>query len=154
MNTPNEPPAPDDSRRPDAASPSDQNSNKPNAASSRRDFLKGLAGTSAGMAAGGVLLADEQKAQASGGSDGGAPVGTGTERAWQIGQPVNGGDVNLATGNLHLDLPVCGWGGLGGLALGLAYNSQSNRATALGPRSGRAGPTATISIWSVTAPAR
>ena len=35
---------------------------------------------------------------------------------------------------MHLDLPVCGWGGLGGLTLNLSYNSQSNRATALGAR--------------------
>ena len=84
MHTPNEPPAPDDSRRPDASAPSDQNSIKPNAPSSRRDFLRGLATAGAGMASGALLLADEQKAQALP-PVGPSPVGTGTERAWQIG---------------------------------------------------------------------
>jgi hypothetical protein len=43
--------------------------------------------------------------------------------------------VNLATGNLQLVHPVCGWGGKGGgISFALTFNSQSARSSSLGPK--------------------
>ncbi len=40
---------------------------------------------------------------------------------------------NLASGNAHISLPICGWGGKTGLSFGITFNSQSSRTCALGP---------------------
>ena len=43
--------------------------------------------------------------------------------------------VNLATGNLQLVHPVCGWGGKGGgISFVLTFNSQSARSSSVGPK--------------------
>ena len=56
----------------------------------------------------------------------------GSPRAWIESVGVYSGSVNLATGNLWLSLPLCGWGGLGGLSFGIVFNSQTSRTSSLG----------------------
>ncbi len=57
----------------------------------------------------------------------------GSPQPWQPTYPVCSGVVNMATGNLQIVHPVCGWGGKGGgIAFTLYFNSQSTRTSPLG----------------------
>ncbi len=52
----------------------------------------------------------------------------GPPRPWQQGQSIYSGVTNLASGNVHLEHPICGWSGKGGgLSFSLYFNSQSVR---------------------------
>ncbi len=62
------------------------------------------------------------------------PETSGSPRPWIESQSVYSGVVNLGTGNLLLSLPICGWGGRGGLSFGIVFNSQSTRTSALGAK--------------------
>jgi len=52
--------------------------------------------------------------------------------AWQGSLPVPNGVLNVWNGNLHLALPLFGWGGQAGVAFGLFYNAQDPREGVLG----------------------
>ncbi|MER3473178.1 MAG: hypothetical protein C4335_03925, partial [Armatimonadota bacterium] len=61
------------------------------------------------------------------------PPAPGSPQPWQPGDPVYSGVVHVATGNLQIVHPVCGWGGKGGgVSFVWSFNSQSGRSSALG----------------------
>lgn len=101
---------------------------------SRRRFLRNAAAVGFAVALGPSALSRSAHAVAVPIADDASP-NSGPLPSWQSGQSLPFGTVNLATGNAHFSHAVCGWGGKGGgLSFGLAFNSQSARTGALGPK--------------------
>ena len=87
----------------------------------RRQFLRGLATGGATIVAGSLLAGVSTPASASG-----ANPRPGSPNAWEASRSIYGGNVNLATGNVNLTIPITSWSGTGGgLNFALVFNSQS-----------------------------